>query len=137
MNTSTIILSTLGSGGLFVFVIELIRIIRARKRDEVEVENLRLQSPLVKTSLLTGEVDKAILIMDKLQTNLQSEVDRQQKKIERLELQIEDRDRRILEMADKINDLLQEVSSLQVQYLEGQTRLRSLEDSLRRLQNGD
>lgn len=135
--TLTIILSAIGSSGLLVFIIEIIRIFRSRKREEVELENLKLQSPLVKTSLLTGEVDKAILIMDKLQTNLQSEVDRQQRKIEKLESQLEDRDRRILEMAEKITDLLQEVSTLQVQYVEGQTRLKSLEESLKRLQNGD
>lgn len=132
--TITIILSAIGSSGLLVFLIEVVRIVRNRKRDAVELENLQLQSPLVKTSLLTGEVDKAILIMDKIQTNLQKEVDRLQAKADSLEVQLSDRDTRILEMTNKINELLSEVSHLQVQYLEGQTRLRSLEDSLRRLQ---
>lgn len=132
MNAVSLILTTLASSGV---LLALFNLWRSRRKDALDLENAREQSPYIRESLLLGNVEHSLLIQEGIIKAMQSEIDRANTKVSTLERQVDERDRRIIEMADKIRLLLQEVTELHERYADGQLRLREVEATLRSMQD--
>jgi flagellar biosynthesis chaperone FliJ len=112
MDIPEFILGIVGAGGFFTLVIELIRIIRSRKKDTFEFKQEQDQAPQVKEALLLNNTEKAVLIQQSLIDQLQEEIDRYRQDVVEFRAQLREKDHRIEDLTTRVNNLMSELGDI-------------------------
>lgn len=112
MGVPEFVLGVVGAGGLFAFIIELVRIFRTRKRDKFDFSQAQEQAPQVKEALLLNNTEKAVLIQQSLIDQLQEEIDRYRTDIIEFRTQLREKDQRIDELTERVNTLMTELGDI-------------------------
>lgn len=115
MSPPEFILGIIGAGGFFSLVIELIRVIRSRRKESFEFEQTRDQAPQVKEALLLNNTEKAVLIQQSLIDQLQEEIDRYRQDVVEFRTQLREKDKRIDELTGRVNTLMEELGDIYTQ----------------------